>query len=161
MCAKNQVLRKACRETFFGLLLTESLTASTLSRHLAVNFKPDLGFSSYLVKVVYWSCGFEFVYPTINLVYLGIIFKDKLPVKFWGFKCFCFQIKSLAKYFSSLIQGIVIENSWFLLYTIFKSEKKNAALLLVELLAVIWVLCILYWDTLYYIEAPYVLEDWL
>ena len=40
---------------------------------------------------------------------------------FWdSFKWLCLQISRDAKYFSSLIQGIVIE---LLLYTIFKSEK--------------------------------------
>ena len=36
---------------FFGLLPTESLTASTLSGHLAVNFLPDQGFSAFLLRL--------------------------------------------------------------------------------------------------------------
>ena len=39
-----------------------------------------------------------------------------------------------AKYFSSLVKGIVIEDQWLLYYSIFKSEtKKDTTLLLVEL----------------------------
>ena len=36
---------------FFELLPTESLTASSLSQHLAVNFLPDLGFSAFLLRL--------------------------------------------------------------------------------------------------------------
>ena len=39
------------RVDFFGLLPTESLTASTLSGHLAVNFQPDLEFSAFLLRL--------------------------------------------------------------------------------------------------------------
>ena len=35
------------RREFFRLLPTESLTASTLSGHLAVSFLPDLGFPAF------------------------------------------------------------------------------------------------------------------
>ena len=46
--------------------------------------------------------------------------------------------------FSSLVEGIVIEDQLLLKYTIFKSEtKKNRKLLSVEFLVVIWVQCIL------------------
>ena len=37
---------------FFGLLPTESFTASTLSGHFAVNLLPDLGFSAFLWKLI-------------------------------------------------------------------------------------------------------------
>ena len=39
-------------EGFFRLLPTESLTASTLSGHLAVNFLSDLGSSSFLLGLL-------------------------------------------------------------------------------------------------------------
>ena len=65
-----------------------------------------------LVEVVYCLCGLIFVYLTINLVFLEIVVKVKLLVKFClhSFKWFCSQINSDAKYFSSLVQGIVIED---------------------------------------------------
>ena len=48
------------------------------------------------------------------------------------------------KYFSSLVQSIVIEDYLLEKYTIFKFEtKKNTTLSLVELLAVTWVLYVL------------------
>ena len=57
-----------------------------------------------------------------------------------SFEWFCLQISSHAKYFSSLVQGIVIDDKYLLLYTIFESEtKNNTTLLVVELLAVTWV----------------------
>ena len=99
------------RKDFFGLLPTESLTSSTLSGHLAVNFLPD-----QVAEAVYWSCGLKLVYPMINLAFLGIIVKVKLPAKFslHSFEWFCLQISSDAKYFSSLAQGIVMRiNSWY------------------------------------------------
>ena len=55
------------RRNFFGLLPTESLTASTLSGYLAVDFLPDLGFSTFLMRLC-----MKFVYPTIDLAFLGI-----------------------------------------------------------------------------------------
>ena len=70
------------------------------------------GIFCHLVEVVYWPCGLTFVYPTLNLAFLGIIVKVKLLVKF------CLQdfvSKSVTKYFSSLFLGIVIGsriNSW-------------------------------------------------
>ena len=39
------------RRDFFGLLPTESLTASTLSGHLAINFLSDLEFSAFLLRL--------------------------------------------------------------------------------------------------------------
>ena len=42
----------------------------------------DLGFYCLLVKVFYWPYGLKFVYPTINLVFLGITVKVKLAAKF-------------------------------------------------------------------------------
>ena len=49
-----------------------------------------------LFESVYWPCGLKFVYPTINLAFLGIIVKVKLPEKFcWHiFEWFCAQINS-------------------------------------------------------------------
>ena len=40
------------RGNFFGLLPTESITASTLSGHLTVNSLPDLRFSAFLLRLV-------------------------------------------------------------------------------------------------------------
>ena len=64
-----------------------------------------------LFEVVYLPSRFKFVYPAINLVFLGIIVKVKLPVKFCLRSCelFCLQISSDEKYFSLLVQDIVIE----------------------------------------------------
>ena len=75
------------RRDFFGLLPTESLTASTLSEHLAVNFLPDLRLFCLLFDFVYCTRGLKFVYPTINLAFLGIIVKlnflRKFTCTFW------------------------------------------------------------------------------
>ena len=94
---------------FFGLLPTESLTASTLWGHLAVNFLSDLGFSASLSSFFfYWPHGWKFVYPMINLALLGIILK---VMKFLLAQCW--MILSPNKWrnlFSSLFQGIVIED---------------------------------------------------
>ena len=59
------------------------------------------GIFCFLLEVVYWPCSKKFVYPTINLVFLGIILKVKLLAKFWlySFEWFCLQIRSDAKYF--------------------------------------------------------------
>ena len=40
------------RSGFFGLLPTESITASTLSGHLTVNFLQDLEFSAFLWRLL-------------------------------------------------------------------------------------------------------------
>ena len=97
------------RKDIFGLLRIDSLTASTLSGHFADNILPDLGF---FVEVVYWPCGLKSVYPTINLAFVGLIIKVKLPAKFcWpSFEWFCLQISCDVKYFSSPVQCIVIED---------------------------------------------------
>ena len=58
------------RRDFFGLLPTESLIASTLLGHLAVNFLSDLGFSAFML----WLFT-DIVYPTINLAFHGIVVK--------------------------------------------------------------------------------------
>ena len=64
--------------------------------------------TSCLVEVVYWPCGLKLVYPIINLAFLGKIVK--VPVKFClhNFEWFCLQISTETKYFSSLVQSIVI-----------------------------------------------------
>ena len=56
-----------------------------------------------LVDVVYWSCGFKFVYPTINMAFLGINVKVKLTAKFrlHSFEWFCLWISD-AEYLSCL-----------------------------------------------------------
>ena len=40
------------------------------------------GIFSLLVEVVYWTFGLKFQYPTLNLSFLGIIVKVKLPPNF-------------------------------------------------------------------------------
>ena len=40
------------------------------------------GMFCFLVEAVYWPCGLKFLYPTINLAFLELIVKVKLPVKF-------------------------------------------------------------------------------
>ena len=54
-----------------------------------------------LVDVVYWLCGLKFVYPKINLAFLGIIVEVKLPAKFYlhSFEWFCLQINKWCKIF--------------------------------------------------------------
>ena len=73
-----------------------------------------------LVEVFY--CSLKFVYPTINLAFLEIVVKVNFPVKFClhSFKWFCLQINSNTKYFSSLVQGIVIE---LLLFSNLKQKR--------------------------------------
>ena len=101
---------------YFGGTFSDSFWQN-LSAHL--HLQDILQSTSYqirifchLVEVVYWPCGLTFVYPTLNLAFLGIIVKVKLLVKF------CLQdfvSKSVTKYFSSLFLGIVIGsriNSW-------------------------------------------------
>ena len=63
------------------------------------------GIIYFFVEVVYWLCGLKFVYSMINLAFLGIIVKLKLPAKFClhSFEWFCLKKSSDAKYFSSLI----------------------------------------------------------
>ena len=58
------------------------------------------GILCLLVVVVYQLRGLKFVYPTINLAFLGIIIKVKLPARFcWhSFEWFFRQISSDAKY---------------------------------------------------------------
>ena len=68
----------------FRLLPTESLTASTLSRHLARS-----GIFCLLVEVVCWPCGLKFFY-------------------FHSFEWFCLQISSDTNIFSSLVQGFIV-----------------------------------------------------
>ena len=65
-----------------------------------------------IVEVVYSSCGLKFVYPTINLNFLQIIVKIKHLVKFClhSLGWFCLQISNDAKYFSPLVQAILIED---------------------------------------------------
>ena len=96
---KVHVFRNVFGGTFFRLLLTESLTASTLSGHLAVNFPPDLWFSTFLLR---WFTG-----PVVwNFFFLGNFFffdncQVKLPTKICLYRCewFCLQISSGLKYF--------------------------------------------------------------
>ena len=61
------------------------------------------GFFCFHVEVGHWPCGLKFVYPMINLAFLGIIVKIKLPAKFClhSFEWFCLQISSDARYFFS------------------------------------------------------------
>ena len=70
------------------------------------------GISTFLLSFFYWPCSLKFVSPTINLTFLGIIGKVKLPAKFClhSFEWLCLQLSNNAKYFSFLVQGIVIED---------------------------------------------------
>ena len=54
------------------------------------------------------TCGLKFVYPLIKLTFLAIIVKVKLPAKLClhSFEWFCLEMNK-AKYFFSLVQGIV------------------------------------------------------
>ena len=89
MHVKNQVLGNVFGGTFFGLPPTESLTASTLSGHLAVNFLPDLGFSTFLIKL-FPALWFEICVPNdkFGSEYNCLV---KLPTKFslHSFEWFC------------------------------------------------------------------------
>ena len=51
MRMKDQVLGNVFRGSFSDPFLTESLTASTLSEQLAVNFLSDLKFSAFLLRL--------------------------------------------------------------------------------------------------------------
>ena len=72
------------------------------------------GIFCLLVEVVYWTSGLKFVPPMINLAFLGIIVKVRLPVKFClhSFEWFCLQISSEAKYF------FLLSKAWCLLVVI-------------------------------------------
>ena len=43
--------RECRRRDFFGIIPTDTLTISTLSEHLAINFLLDLGFSAFLLRL--------------------------------------------------------------------------------------------------------------
>ena len=80
------------------------------------------GIFCLLVEVVYWPCSLKFVYPMINLAFLERMIKVKLRAKFClhSFEWFCLQISSDAKYFPSLVQGIVIY------FQIWKKKEHNS-----------------------------------
>ena len=52
-----------------------------------------------LIEVVYWPSGLEFVYPMINLAYLGIIVKLSAKFCLHSLEWFCLQIRNDTKYF--------------------------------------------------------------
>ena len=58
------------RRDFFGLRSTESLTTSTLSGHLAVNFQPDLGFSAFFLRL-FTSLWLEICVPNDKLFFFS------------------------------------------------------------------------------------------
>ena len=126
MTVKDQVLGNV-----FGLLPTESLT---LTGHLVVNFLPDLEFSAFLLRLVYWLIGLKFVYPTIKLTFLGIVVK--VPAKFCLhiFEWFCLQISNDATYF---FLSCPRHSDWGLIVFIVSYfqiwNKKKTLLLVVEL----------------------------
>ena len=63
---------------------------------------------------------FEFLVSAINYYHINGLHL------FWdSFEWFCLEISCDAKYFSSLVQGIVIEDWLLLKYTILKSETKS------------------------------------
>ena len=83
-----------------------------------------------LVEVVYWACGLKFVYPTINLAFLGIIVQVKSSVKFClhSLEWFCLQISSDAKYFflscpRHCDQGLIVVYS--ILFSNLKQKKEH------------------------------------
>ena len=69
------------------------------------------GIFCLLLEIVYWPCSLKIVNPIINLAFLGIIVTVKQPAKFclYNFERFFFQISDV-KYFSSLVQGTVIDD---------------------------------------------------
>ena len=94
-----------------------------------------------LVEVIYWPYGLKFVYPMINLAFLGIIVKLKFLKNFaCSFTWFCLQIRSDAKYFFLSCPRycdwdlIVVIGYYFQIW-----NKKNTMLLFVELWTVRWV----------------------
>ena len=117
---KDQVFGNVFRESFSGLFLWESLSASSLSGNFAAS-----GIFYLLVEVVYWPCGLKFVYPIINLAFLGIIVK--LPAKFslHSFEWFCLQISSDTKYFFLLSKalGSRINCCYSILFSNLKQER--------------------------------------
>ena len=84
------------QRNFFGLLPIESLTASTLSGHLAVNFLDMSGIFCLLYE------GFFLQTMWLEIcVLLRIVVKVKFPAKFClhSFEWFCLQISSDVRYF--------------------------------------------------------------
>ena len=93
---KDQVFRR----DFFRLLPTECLCIHIV-RTSCCRLPVRSGIFCLLVEVVHWTFASEFVYLTINLPFLGIIVKIKLPSKlcFQSFEWFCLQIRNDTKYF--------------------------------------------------------------
>ena len=90
---------------FLGLLLTEFLTASTLSGHFVINFLPDMWFSAFFLRLFTDSVAG-------NLAFLGITVKLNV---LWNFACtvlndFVSKEVVMQNFFFSLIQGIVFED---------------------------------------------------
>ena len=78
-----------------------------------------------VVEIVYWHCDLKFVYPMINLAFLGIIVKVKLGAKFClhSFKWFCLQIRDTIFSLSCprhCDKGLIV-----VIVTIFTSETKK------------------------------------
>ena len=110
----------SCENTSFEL---ETLSQCFIFHCNYISFQDMPSFFEFLVSVINHH---------INGLHLFLrVFND-----------FVFQISCDAKYFSSLVQGIVIKDLYLISYTIFKSETKKNTLLVVELLAVSWVPCI-------------------
>ena len=124
MRVKDQVLGNVFVWTFFGIFPTESLTVYTLSGDLAVNFLSDLGSwwgclrtpwleipvrSGDLDEVTYATPWLEIFVPNDKFRFFRLV-KVEFSSKFcWAsFEGFCLQLSD-AKYFSSLIQDIVIK----------------------------------------------------
>ena len=113
-----------CLQDFFGLLLTESLTASTLSVHLPARS----GIFGPLVKIVYWPFGLKFVYPMINLAFLGIIVKLNFQRNFTCTVLNYFVSKSVTQIIFPLLSKafwLRINCCYIILFPNLKQKKKH------------------------------------
>ena len=87
---KDQVLENVFGGTFLGSS-RQNLSLHPHCHDILQSTSCRSGFFCLHVSIVYWSCGLKFVYPTINLAFLVMIIKVKLPAKFClhSFEWFC------------------------------------------------------------------------
>ena len=86
------------------------------------------GIFCLLVEIIYWPCSLKFVYPMINLAFLGIIVKVKLTAKFCypRFEWFCLQISDtkFLPLFSKAL-WLRINSSYCILFSNLKQKKDH------------------------------------
>ena len=79
MHMKDQVLGNIFRGTFLDSFW-QNLSLHPHCQNILLS--TSSGIFWLFVEIVYWLCGLKFVYLMVNLAFLGIIVKVKLPVKF-------------------------------------------------------------------------------